>query len=278
MSDAEITNVAKWQKAILWLILVSFVGLFFPPLLFITGIGSLICIYNLAAALKLPAPWLYAVLGLIPYIGLVALFVINNKATAALKQRGIKVGLMGAKLSEVSGRSSTQVPSASSFPISKVLGYGACFLFAIIALPAMCSNSNSGTSASSTAPSQRIEDLIAAQIQAAVTANKQQIFDRIHPIGEAQSVKVHDVTITSWKHGQATNTPDDILQFTVRYTLYWKGPITTDGYTKITETFDTETGRYINSQILATNGSTNQEVGEAIGYFGGALLLEALRQ
>jgi len=94
--------------------------------------------------------------------------------------------------------------------------------------------------------------------------NKQQVLNNIHPVGTAKNAVVHDVAIV-WKHGQATNRMEDVLQFTVRYTLYWQGPVTQDGYTKISETFDNESQRYTAFQILATNGVTNEHVGEAIG-------------
>ena len=35
-----------------------------------------------------------------PYIGLIVLLVVNGKATGILKQNGIKVGLLGANLSQ----------------------------------------------------------------------------------------------------------------------------------------------------------------------------------
>ena len=110
-----------------------------------------------------------------------------------------------------------------------------------------------------------VENIIASEFQTIANQQKQQIFNNLHPVGTAKSVTIHDVTIVAWKHGRATNRIDDVLQFTVRYTLYWQGPMTQDGYTKISETFDTETQRSIAGQILATNGITNENVGEAIG-------------
>jgi len=120
-------------------------------------------------------------------------------------------------------------------------------------------------------PTRRAEDLIAAEIQQDLNQNKQQVFRSIHPMGFAKSATVHDVTIL-WKHGQSTNRLQDIQEITVRYTIYWEGPITKDGYTKVSETFDTETQRYTRGSILATNGITNKEAGETIGVIGGAIL------
>jgi hypothetical protein len=100
-SDAEVLCIAKHQKTIIWLILLSipaYVAVVFIPFLpLIVGIISLFFIYQLAAALKASAPWLWVVLALIPCVGLIALLVINSSATSALKARGIRVGLMGAR-------------------------------------------------------------------------------------------------------------------------------------------------------------------------------------
>lgn len=61
------------------------------------SIISLVFIYRLAAALKEPNPWLYAIFGLIPYVNVVSLLVINSRATTALKVCGVHVGLLGAR-------------------------------------------------------------------------------------------------------------------------------------------------------------------------------------
>ena len=47
---------------------------------------------------------LFAILTLVPCVGLLMLLLINGKATRILKQNGIRVGLMGANLSEVKSR------------------------------------------------------------------------------------------------------------------------------------------------------------------------------
>jgi hypothetical protein len=141
-----------------------------------------------------------------------------------------------------------------------------------------CGNSGGGRQIASTPPraAPSPEEVIAGAFQTVYSQNKQQIFDKIHPLGIAKSVVVHDVTITAWKHGRATNRPEDILQYTVRYTIYWEGPITKDGFTKISQTFDTETQRCVSAEILATNGTTNSDVAYGLGVIGGALLRAAM--
>jgi hypothetical protein len=44
---------------------------------------------------------LLGILTLIPVVGLIVLLIINSKATNALRQHGIKVGLMGARTSQI---------------------------------------------------------------------------------------------------------------------------------------------------------------------------------
>jgi hypothetical protein len=125
----------------------------------------------------------------------------------------------------------------------------------------------------------RIEQVLGAEIQKDLNQNKQKLFTNIHPVGTAKSVTLHDVTVTAWKRGQDTNRFEDVQQFTVRFTLYWEGPITKDGYTKIASTYDVESQRYTSGQILATNGMTNQDAGNAaLGLFGTWLQYEAEKE
>ena len=108
-SDSEIIEIAKKQKIILWLILASFVAAFIPYAPIVTGILSLIFIYQLAISVRSTVAWLYAVLALIPLVGLIALLVVNSKATKALKGRGVRVGLMGANQSDLKNLSAQRV-------------------------------------------------------------------------------------------------------------------------------------------------------------------------
>ena len=99
-SKTELLEIAKGQKAVIWLMLLSIpayaAAFVMPSLPLIVGIISLVFIYRLAVSLKESAPWQYVVLGIIPCVGVIALLVINSRATSVLKARGIPVGLMGA--------------------------------------------------------------------------------------------------------------------------------------------------------------------------------------
>lgn len=147
----------------------------------------------------------------------------------------------------------------------------------VILVAILSSSGQPGSSSPSLSVPPLIEGVLAGVAQNGFNANKQALFDSFHPVGTAKTVTVHDVSINGWKHGHPSDDANDIQQFTVRFTIYWEGPITTDGYTKISAVFDVETGRYVASQVLATNGITNKDAGDALLEIGGALLLNALQ-
>jgi len=96
----DLMEVARCQKHILWLILISLVAMFIPFATIVTGIIQIYFIYKLAAAVRSSAAWVYIILAFIPLVGLIALLVINSKATGKLRENGIKVGLMGARMTD----------------------------------------------------------------------------------------------------------------------------------------------------------------------------------
>jgi len=99
-TKADLVEVAKWQKNIMWMILISLVAMFIPFATIVTGIIQIYFIYKLAAAVRSSAAWLYIILGFIPLIGLLALLHINGMATKTLQANGVKVGLMGARMAD----------------------------------------------------------------------------------------------------------------------------------------------------------------------------------
>ncbi len=123
-------------------------------------------------------------------------------------------------------------------------------------------------------PVHRIEDSVFAVVQRSADETKQKIYDSIHPAGRALNVSVRDVSVTDWKDGQDTNRFEDIQQFTVRYTLYWETPAVKEGYTKILQTYDVPSQRYISCQVIETNGITKKDLLNAIGPAFGADMLE----
>jgi len=115
ISREDLTAIAKYQKGILLSILaqlalfvVSFVLpenlRMFVSFLFIP-IGLLSAVLVLMLAIKLYNPVVGVILGLltmIPCLGLVVLLIINSRATSTLQLNGIKVGLLGANMSDLS--------------------------------------------------------------------------------------------------------------------------------------------------------------------------------
>ncbi len=111
----DIRKVAAMQRTIMYCILseilivigrVTFAtngnvtGLLLLGLVYIVvGIIAAVCIFILALSLYNTALGIVlGILTLIPVVGLIVLLVVNSKATTVLRQNGLKVGLMGAKL------------------------------------------------------------------------------------------------------------------------------------------------------------------------------------
>lgn len=102
-----------------------------------------------------------------------------------------------------------------------------------------------------------VEAELAARIQRDLSNNKDKFFNKIHPVGKATSIKVHEVK-SHWKTTKPRDL-DDLVGFDVRYTIFWDGPIQKDGFTKLISTYDAEVGRYVDTNIIATSGITNDD-------------------
>ena len=113
-SREDLRSVAKFQKGILVCILIYFVvviGQFALPVqirpfvgLGVLAVGIAGAVFVFLLSIKIYGTGLGIVLGilsLVPLVGLVVLLIVNGKATGVLKQNGIKVGLLGANLSQV---------------------------------------------------------------------------------------------------------------------------------------------------------------------------------
>lgn len=104
LSLAHIQNIAKYQRAFLWLVLLNFIFLKaqIDSIAFasIIGIGFAFFTFKLAKAID-SSPLLNAILGLVPVVNLVTLFILNRKATKVLKENGVSVSLMGANKADL---------------------------------------------------------------------------------------------------------------------------------------------------------------------------------
>ena len=114
-TKTDIIAIAKWQKNLLWLIVISLLLGFIMGFMMAlnkftvleTPIGILFCIlgvfqfvviYQLCTALKSNAiVWmlLYLLLCWIPILGLIILFLLIRRASNAMKTKGIRIGIMG---------------------------------------------------------------------------------------------------------------------------------------------------------------------------------------
>jgi len=110
----DLKSVAKYQKGILVCILIYLIAVFCqmlipPEVRLFVALGGIVVslvgtVFVFLLAIKVygaPLGVLLGILTLIPCVGLIVLLIVNGKATSVLRQNGIKVGLMGANLSEI---------------------------------------------------------------------------------------------------------------------------------------------------------------------------------
>lgn len=113
-SQKDLYHVARMQKGIIICILLYFIamfgqlaipqqlrGLILIGLLFVLLAGAVFVISLSVRVYGTALGIVLGILALIPCWGMIVLLVINSKATRIMKDNGIKVGLMGANLSEI---------------------------------------------------------------------------------------------------------------------------------------------------------------------------------
>lgn len=113
-SPTDLRTIATHQKGILVCILIYIIAVVgqvvLPPELKlfvmigvgIVGVAATVFVFLLATKLYTGGTGIVlAVLTLVPLLGLVILLMINSKATGVLKENGIAVGLLGAKMSDL---------------------------------------------------------------------------------------------------------------------------------------------------------------------------------
>lgn len=114
-TNSQIVEIARNQKRILWLLVIGLavlLGSFRLPAvrtvivlltLTILGIGVIAAwmIYRLATVMEEPGRWLYVVCAFIPYVSTVTLLILNVRATSALRNHGLRVGLMGVSHADI---------------------------------------------------------------------------------------------------------------------------------------------------------------------------------
>ncbi len=101
----ETLRIAKAQKGILWCILASLICIFFLRfgLLILLPI-QIYYVYKLASSLRAGLPALWVLGMLVPLLSLILLMVLSSRATGAIRTSGFRVGLMGAKIREITDK------------------------------------------------------------------------------------------------------------------------------------------------------------------------------
>lgn len=107
-TDAELQTIARQQKVLLWLVplftlseLVALANLsspLFPMIQCVLLTVRTFLLYRFALSMSEPVPWIYALTGWIPIVGLLIAGVLNARATALLKAGGFSIGVLGASL------------------------------------------------------------------------------------------------------------------------------------------------------------------------------------
>ncbi len=122
-SGLNLRDVAKYQRYIILIILGSIVGVggvagvtvalgaaaaesvvtAFVVMAGVMAVLRVVFVYKLAVAAGISAGWavLAAVCGIHGFAGLIALLIVNNRATGLLKQAGLRVGLLGVRAEDL---------------------------------------------------------------------------------------------------------------------------------------------------------------------------------
>jgi hypothetical protein len=110
----------------------------------------------------------------------------------------------------------------------------------------------------------------------------QVIFDAIHPVGTGVSIQVADLDI-EWQEGADRTSTTGIRRYTTEYFLFWSSPLQPKGVTRLRTVHNAELGEMIACDVIATNGTTKEDVketakdvGVSIGIAVGAALLKSL--
>lgn len=95
------------------------------------------------------------------------------------------------------------------------------------------------------------------------TVLKQQLlFDSVHPVGNATSVRITDTQI-EWQEGaEKKRTLEEIRRYTVDLTIYWAGPIQEKGWTKMRLGYNAELGELTTQTVVDSNGVTKEKAGK----------------
>lgn len=104
------------------------------------------------------------------------------------------------------------------------------------------------------------EDSLKEALTTQFNNKKQVLFNLFHPTGTAKKVEIHEVRI-AWRNNKPSNNFNDMIGYGVRFTIFWQGPVTKDGFTKVLAVWDGEAQHWTHSEVISTNGITNADAG-----------------
>ena len=145
------------------------------------------------------------------------------------------------------------VPPKSHVLRNVLLGVGVAF-FMLILLVLIIAHKDETPRVS------KLQVAITAAMQDQLAQNKQRLYEKIHLAGEFGSAKsdvIQDLAM-QWKDEHVNDDAANLAGFTVDHTLYWSTPLTSDGHTKLRDTYDCASGspRLVESKVVETNGMT----------------------
>ena len=154
---------------------------------------------------------------------------------------------------------------------------GLCF---VLILLSVISSHSVAPSLPSASPPSKFQAALTSAFQEDLSREKQQLYEKTHIAGEFGKPKNDMIQSVScqWKGGRPTDNSADLLSITVDHTLYWETPLTKDGYTKFSDTYDCSSGtsHLTDSKIIATNGITVEGATKAMVDYGAKELTKAI--
>jgi hypothetical protein len=91
------------------------------------------------------------------------------------------------------------------------------------------------------------------QVENLLNTEKEQWFRIFHKEGVVNKIVVHDATEVSSTDGNHLD---------ARFTIYWHSPFNRDGFTKVKASFDKESQRWGNVEIITTNARKAELTGD----------------
>lgn len=154
-------------------------------------------------------------------------------------------------------------------PWGVIAAVGCCLCVVLLLLLLIRSHAVVPSVSVATQPPSKLQAALTSALQEDLSRNKQELFNKIHFLGDAKSDVIQNVSI-QWKGGRPTDNSADLATVTVDHTLYWETLLTSNGYTKLSDTYDCSSGtpRLTDSRIIDTNGLTKEGATKAVINYG----------